>query len=261
VTPLVAIFSVLFGLAFGSFLNVCISRLPKHESIVRPPSRCPACGESVWARDNLPLLGWVLLRGRCRHCGWRIPLRYPLVELATASLFLLVTLTFGLTLEGAGMVTLCFLLFGLAIMDAETLMLPNAFTLPGIALGIAYSGLREGWRNALLSCGYALAAAALIFVIRGAYWLARRQEGMGLGDAKLLAMIAAWLGPWQTMLAFFLGVLTAAIFGLAWIVLKREKKGGLRSPHLPFGSFLCAAAIYAIFEGQPILKWYFQFFH
>jgi len=257
VTVVIAIFSVFFGLAFGSFLNVCISRLPKYESIVRPPSRCPTCGESIWARDNLPLLGWIVLRGRCRHCGWHIPVRYPLVELAMAVLFLLTYLTFDLTLEGFGMIVLCFLLLGLAIMDAETLLLPNFFTLPGIVLGIAYSGLRGGWHAGILSTGYALGAAALIFAIRGAWWLVRKQEGMGLGDAKLLAMIAAWLGPWQTLLVFFLGVFAAAVFGLIWVVLTRRD---LHTSRLPFGSFLCAAGIYAVFRGQPILKWYLQFF-
>jgi leader peptidase (prepilin peptidase) / N-methyltransferase len=257
VIVIVAIFSVLFGLAFGSFLNVCISRLPQHKSIVRPASYCPSCGAPILAMDNLPLIGWGLLRGRCRHCGWRIPPRYPLVELTTATLFLLTWLTFSLTLEAAGMATLCFLLLGLAVMDAETLLLPNSFTLPGIALGIAYSGLHGGWRAGILAAVYALAAATFVFLIRGAYWLVRRQEGMGLGDAKLLALIAAWLGPWQTLLALFLGVLAAAIFGL---ILMARKKRSASALQLPFGSFLCAAAIYAIFRGQPIIHWYLQQF-
>jgi leader peptidase (prepilin peptidase)/N-methyltransferase len=257
VNVVVAIFSALFGLAFGSFLNVCISRLPQHKSIVRPASFCPACGEPILAIDNLPLVSWILLRGRCRHCGWHISLRYPLVEFATATLFLLTFLTFGLTLEGAGMVVLCFLLLGLAIMDAESLLLPNAFTLTGIVLGVAYSGLRGGWQSVLLAILYAVAATSLVLLIRGSYWLVRKEEGMGLGDAKLLAMIAAWLGPWPSLLALFLGVLAAAIFGLVWMIFKRAS---MRTLQLPFGSFLCAAAIYAIFRGQPILKWYLQFF-
>ena len=258
VTLIVSIFTVLFGLAFGSFLNVCISRLPKGQSIVRPPSRCPNCGASIWARDNLPLLGWILLGGRCRHCGKHISLRYPLVELATAALFLLTFLSFGLNLEAAGMIVLCFLLLGLAIMDAETLLLPNAFTLPGIALGIGYSTVRGGWRTGILAAVYALAAVLLIMLIRGAYWLVRRQEGMGLGDAKLLALIAAWLGPWQALLVLFLGTLAAAIFGLILIALHRRNPA--RSMLLPFGSFLCAAAIFAVFSGQPIIDWYLRFF-
>jgi leader peptidase (prepilin peptidase)/N-methyltransferase len=210
VTLLIAIFTALFGLAFGSFLNVCISRLPRHQSIVYPGSRCPACGKAIRARDNLPLLSWVLLGGRCRNCGWRIPWRYPLVELAAAVLFLLDYLVFGLTLQAAGMAVLSLLLLGLAIMDAETLLLPNAFTYPGIVLGIVYSGLIGGWRGAALSLVCAVTAVVIILLIRGAYWLVRRQEGMGIGDAKLLAMIAAWLGPWQALFAFALGTVAAA---------------------------------------------------
>ena len=254
----IAIFSALFGLAFGSFLNVCISRVPRQKSILRPASFCPACGEPILARDNIPLVSWVLLGGRCRHCKWHIPARYPLVELASAILFLLTYLTFGLTLEGAGMVLLCFLLLGLAIMDAEFLMLPNAFTLPGIILGIGYSALRGGWRGGALAILYALVAAGLVVLIRSAYWLVRKEEGMGLGDAKLLAMIAAWLGPGLSLLTLFLGVVAAAVFGLICMLLWR--RASMRTLQIPFGSFLCAAALYAIFQGQPILKWYLQFF-
>ncbi len=175
-----------------------------------------------------------------------------------AALFLLSCLIFGVTVEGVGVAILCFLLLGLSVMDAETMLLPDSFTLPGIALGIVYSGLRGGWRAGLLACAYALAAAAIILLIRGAYLLVRKQEGMGLGDAKLLALIAAWLGPWQTLLALFLGVIAAALFGVLWMA--RKDRSGFRKLRLPFGSFLGAAAIYVVFEGEPILKWYFQFF-
>jgi len=185
-------------------------------------------------------------------------LRYPLVELATAALFLLAYLTFGLTVEGAGMAVLCFLLLGLAVMDADSLLLPNAFTLPGIALGIVYSGLRGGWRGAMLAALYALIAALLIVIIRGVYWLIRRQEGMGLGDAKLLAMIAAWLGPVQAMLVLYLGVIAAAALGVLWMVL--NKRARVRTLKTPFGAFLCAAAIYTLFLGRPIIQWYSHFF-
>lgn len=258
VNVLVAIFAALFGLAFGSFLNVCISRLPRHQSIVRPASRCPACGQSIRATDNIPLVSWMLLRGRCRFCGWRIPWRYPLVELATAMLFLLCYLIFGVTLSALGMVALCFLLLGLAVMDAETLLLPDSFTLPGIALGILYSGLHGGWRNALFAAAYGLGATVLILLIRGIYWLARRREGMGLGDAKLLALIAAWLGPRLSLLVLFLGVIAAASFGILLAVRNRRKE--MRNLAIPFGSFLCAAAIYAVFYGNETLAWYVQFF-
>jgi leader peptidase (prepilin peptidase)/N-methyltransferase len=279
VVLLAAIFSILFGLAFGSFLNVCISRLPEHNSVISPGSHCPSCGRRIYTRDNIPLLSWVLLGGRCRFCVWRVPVRYPLVELATALLFLLSYLAFGLTLKGGGMALLCFLLLGLAVMDAEGLLLPDAFTLPGIALGVLYSGITDGWHAVLWSFFYALLAALLVLLIRGAYWLVRHREGMGLGDAKLLAMIAAWLGPGQALLVLFLGVAGGAVFGLLLITIRYCKEHLSREPGhlkknyifltndtysgthpLPFGSFLCAAALFSIFWGPQILKWYLHFF-
>jgi leader peptidase (prepilin peptidase) / N-methyltransferase len=286
---LVAIFIVLLGLAFGSFLNVCIARLPRHESIVRPRSRCPRCGAAIGARDNVPILSWLLLRGRCRACGWRIPWRYPAVEAATAALFLLCCLRFGLTLESSGMAILCFLLLGLAVMDAETMRLPDAFTWTGIGLGIVWSGLLlpieqqfppalqltggfgivfpgkahfAFWRMAVpgfvASAIWALAAALLILAIGGLYWLVRRREGMGLGDAKLMAMIAAWLGPAMTLLTLFLGVLAAAVVGVFWILVRGRR--GAMAMRLPFGAFLCMAAIYTVFAGEPMIEWYLRFF-
>jgi len=283
---------VLLGLAFGSFLNVCISRLPRHESIVRPRSRCPKCGAAIRPFDNVPLLSWLLLRGRCRACRWRIPWRYPAVELATAALFLLCFLRFGIIPESIGMAILCFLLLGLAVMDAETMRLPDAFTWTGIGLGAMYSGVLFGafqrtpgafllpepstfalmahggflvtsrlppvLSAATLSILWALLAALLILAIRGVYWLVRQREGMGLGDAKLLAMIAAWLGPAMTLLTLFLGVLAAAVVGIVSITVRGRR--GAMSMRLPFGSFLCMTAIYAVFAGHPILEWYLRFF-
>lgn len=262
---LTIIFSALFGLVFGSFLNVCISRLPRHESIVRPRSRCPQCHAPIRASDNLPLVSWLLLGGRCRHCKQRISIRYPLVELATAVLFVLSYVSFGWSAQTLGADVLCFLLLGLAAMDAEFLLLPDAFTLPGIALGIIYAGavstgtFADRLGGAGLALLYAGIAAAVMLFIRDFYWVVRRQEGMGLGDAKLLAMIAAWLGLWKSGLALFLGVIAAAIFGLAFLAIRRPGKedGPLR---LPLGSFLCGAAICALFGGNAILHWYLGFF-
>lgn len=261
-TLLIAIFVVLFGLAFGSFLNVCVSRLPEHESIVRPASRCPSCGTAIRVSDNVPLVSWTVLRGQCRACRWPIPWRYPAVEFGTAALFLLCFLRFGLSVQGVGMAALCFLLLGLAAMDAETMRLPDAFTLPGIALGVVYAAVLPGgvgvdWRGALASVLSAAVAALAILVIRWAYLAARGAEGMGVGDVKLFAMIAAWLGWRLSLLTLVLGVLAAAAAGVA--MLRRSRKPA-REARLPFGSFLCAAAIYAIFAGQPIVDWYAGFF-
>ena len=269
VSVLISIFAVLLGLAFGSFLNVCISRLPRHESVITPRSRCPRCLAPILNRDNIPLLSWILLRGRCRNCGARIPVRYPLIEAATASLFLLCYFEFGLTLRGVGAAVLCWLLFGLAATDAETLLLPDALTLPGLALGVIFSGIRivDGtiyplWRQAAISLLWAACASALVLLIRGLYWLVRRREGIGLGDAKLLAMIVAWLGPWQAGLVFILAAVCAAAYGvglMAWAKLK-SSPGKTLAARIPLGAFLCAAGILALFEGDSILAWYLSFF-
>ena len=153
VSVLISIFAVLAGLAFGSFLNVCISRLPRHESVVTPRSRCPRCLTPILNRDNIPLLSWMLLRGRCRSCGARIPVRYPLIEAVTAALFLLCYFEFGIDVCMGSDRVLCWLLFGLAATDAETLLLPDALTLPGLALGVLFSGISGlfGWHDLILS--------------------------------------------------------------------------------------------------------------
>jgi leader peptidase (prepilin peptidase)/N-methyltransferase len=162
------------------------------------------------------------------------------------------------------MALFCFLTLGLAAMDAETMLLPNAFTLPGIVLGVIYSaavcdgGWPERLRCAGISLAWAAVAAGVLLSIRGLYWLVRRREGMGLGDAKLFAMIAAWLGPADAALAFFLAVVSAAVYGIAWVSLRKGAGGALA--RVPLGSFLCAAAIYAAFEGKATVDWYLGLF-
>jgi leader peptidase (prepilin peptidase) / N-methyltransferase len=246
------------ALIFGSFLNVCIARLPLHQSIVRPRSRCPRCGTAIAARDNIPVLSFLLLEGRCRACHQPITWRYPAIELVTAALWLLCWLKYGLTLDGFGMALLSFLLLGLAAMDAETMRLPDAFTLPGIVLGILYSGVYCGrLRCALLSAVWAAAAAAILLAVAGIYWLLRRHQGLGIGDAKLAALIAAWLGPTETLAALFLGVLAASIYGISVSIARRRYNA---TDALPLGSFLCAAALYVAFQGQHMLDWYTTLF-
>jgi leader peptidase (prepilin peptidase) / N-methyltransferase len=278
---LAGIFVAMLGLAFGSFLNVCIWRLPRHESVAKGRSRCPECGAVIRAMDNVPLLSFLVLRGRCRDCGAGISWRYPAIELATAALWVLCWLEFSLSLEAVGMALFCFLALGLAAMDAARMILPNAFTLPGIVLGLVYSGAmcEGGWLVKLrcggVALGWAVCAAGLILAIRGLYRLIRRREGMGLGDAKLLAMIAAWLGPANAALAFFLAVVVGAVYGVIALAFAnpdprsgalRQAQGRLRGTRqwgihrIPLGSFLCAGAIFAAFEGGPVLQWYLRLF-
>jgi leader peptidase (prepilin peptidase) / N-methyltransferase len=255
------IFFGLIGLLLGSFLNVCILRLPAGESVVTPRSRCPQCKQPIAGWDNIPVVSWLLLRAKCRACGERISWRYPAVELATAALFALCCVCFSFSWHAAGWALLCFLLLGLAVMDAETLLLPDAFTFPGLAVGIAVAGLRGGLRGAGLSALAAAVAAATLLLIAGAYWLARRQMGMGMGDVKLLAMLAAWLGLPQTALVLFLSVVVGAIYGLGTMLVQRRRiSGPLGQMPIPFGTMLSLAGLYSVFLGDRTLRWYLGFF-
>jgi leader peptidase (prepilin peptidase)/N-methyltransferase len=178
-------------------------------------------------------------------------------------------------LAGVAAAVFCWLLLGLAATDAETMLLPDALTLPGLAIGVVYSALRDSpsglplglplgsplgspssWRPVGESLLCAACAGGFILLIRGGYWLVRRREGIGLGDAKLLAMIAAWLGLWPTVLSLFLGVVGAAVYGLLRVAVRRGRTQSLR---VPLGAFLSAAAIFTVFEGDAVIRWYLSF--
>jgi leader peptidase (prepilin peptidase)/N-methyltransferase len=252
------------GLVFGSFLNVLISRLPLHESIVRPRSRCPHCQRTIPPLELIPVLSWVFLRARCRGCRQPIAWRYPAIEISTGLLFVLCQLSFGVTRVGIFAMILCFLLLGLAATDAETLTLPNTLTYPGMVLGLIYTAsmpralvsfrISDVASSLFTAIGFAL----LILGIRWVYLKLRHVEGLGIGDAKLMAMIATWMGPLLTAEVFFIGIFAAALYGILILIARRGS--GLQT-QLPLGSFLCGAAIFVLFQGQGILKWYLQFFH
>jgi leader peptidase (prepilin peptidase)/N-methyltransferase len=290
----------LLGLLFGSFLNVCISRLPAHRSVSRPRSHCPSCHALIRWHDNIPLLSWVLLRGRCRRCQQPISWRYPAVEL-TFGLWLAFAahaarLLFGAplasdllvqhTLDALGFAILGFLLIGLLVMDWQTHTLPNAFTLTGILLGFVLICIRAAFlaphqydvilhgQNPLTSPGNVVdrgnvvltgpehlvlgrllaivLAACLILLIRAAYKALRHREGLGLGDAKLLAMLAAFLGFWPAMLALFLGVILCSIYAL--ILIGRRRATALT--RVPLGTFLCIGGLLTAVVGEALLTWY-----
>jgi leader peptidase (prepilin peptidase) / N-methyltransferase len=270
------VFATLYGLALGSFVNVCISRLPHHRSIVRPRSHCPHCKTPITVRDNIPLLSFALLRGRCRSCGRRISWRYPLVELTTAGLTVACILFFGLDLDGVAGAVFCAFMVALAVCDAETLRLPNALTLPLIGLGILYrfsDGFTQGMRNRAgiaLRYGFmlglrgaisAVATALALLLLAWLYWLMRRRHGMGLGDVKLAAGIAAWLGARQMLVVFFFAVASGALVSLAFLAFRRAKAATETGPYaVPFGTFLASGAIYSLFFGWSTLLWYMHFF-
>jgi leader peptidase (prepilin peptidase) / N-methyltransferase len=266
------IFFGLCGLLLGSFLNVCIVRLPAGESVVWPRSHCRQCDQPIASWDNIPILSWILLGAACRACGGRISWRYPAIELTTCIVFITCCLHFTSPWLAGFWALLCFLLLGLAVMDAETLLLPDVFTLPGLAAGVAFAALRPGlegaswtWGSAFRAAGWSLLSAAVaastMLIIAGAYWLARRRRGMGLGDVKLLAMLAAWLGLRQTGVVLFLAVVAGALYGLGIILLHRRGEASPGQLPVPFGTMLSLAGLYGIFLGERTLGWYLQFFH
>jgi leader peptidase (prepilin peptidase)/N-methyltransferase len=250
--PLLAL-ATLMGLIIGSFLNVVIYRLPLGQSLATPPSRCRKCGYSLRWFDNIPVLSWALLRGRCRKCGIDVSWQYPLVELITAALFVLVVwLTPIGPLMIARLVLICILiaLFGI---DLEHQILPNSITLPGIAIGLLFSLIAPpGWQAALIG---ALLGAGILYGIAWGYYLWRREEGMGMGDVKMLAMVGAFLGWKAVLVTLILASFSGAIIGVILLSLER---GGMKLA-LPFGTFLAIGTVIAMFAGDPLIAWYSGF--
>lgn len=269
--------ALLFGLAFGSFLNVCIGRLPRHRSIARPRSHCPSCKAPIAIYDNIPLISFLMLRGRCRHCQKSIGWRYPFVEAAVAVLVAGNLLYFGFNFWGVAFAIFCALLLALAVCDAETMQLPDTLTLPLLGLGILYRagdgffgevshGAAYAWHTAwtlgLRGAISAAATALALLLLRWIYSLVRRRQGLGLGDVKLAAGIAAWLGARQMCVVFFLAVVTGALTALILLAVSGRKRAKSEGPlAVPFGTFLALAGIYCVFMGTNTLEWYLNFFH
>jgi leader peptidase (prepilin peptidase) / N-methyltransferase len=240
----------LFGLAVGSFLNVCIHRIPRRQSLMHPPSRCPACGQRLRWYDNVPVLGYLWLGGRCRACRAPISVRYPLVELATMAVFLLHLAAFDW-----GPLLVVRLVFASAMIvlfaiDLEHHLLPNVITLPGIAVGLLCSlFVPPGLLDALI--GAALGGGVL-WLIGEAYYRYSGQEGMGGGDVKMLAMIGAFLGWQQVILTLVLSSVAGSIVGVLVLLTRR---GNLKH-ELPYGTFLALAALAASLAGERVIAWY-----
>ncbi len=250
---LLDLYAALVGLVTGSYLNVVIYRLPRRLSTVLPRSRCPTCGAPIRARDNLPVLSWLLLRGRCRACGTRISGRYPLVEALTGALFVASLERFGPSGAALLAAIFCSLMVALAWIDLEHLILPDRITLPGIAAGIVLQ-LLVPWGGMVAGVVGALVGAGLLLAAYGLWWLVRREEGLGLGDVKMLAMIGAFLGWRGVAVSLFVGALTGAAFGLGLLAVGR---GALRSK-IPFGAFLALGGLVALFAGRALVSFYLR---
>ncbi len=242
-----AVAAGLFGLVIGSFLNVVIHRVPIRQSIVRPSSRCPCCGERIKSFDNLPVLSYLVLRGQCRSCKARISPRYPLVEALTGILFALAAYEFGLSLSLAWALVLISVLVALAGTDFEYRLLPNAIVVPAAVVGFLLSAVvdPEGWWIYLVS---AVAVAAGLFALALAY-----PGGMGMGDVKMGGMLGAFLGPYAA-LAVFIGALLGALVGGVLMVTGTIERGSA----LPFGVFLALAGVFTLFLGQDAWGWYLR---
>jgi leader peptidase (prepilin peptidase)/N-methyltransferase len=249
-----AVLAGVLGLAIGSFLNVVIWRVPRGESVVRPPSHCPGCDRQIAGRDNVPVLSWLLLRGRCRHCGTPISVRYPVVELGTAVLFAVVAYRIGPAPELPAYLYLTAVGVALAVIDLDHRRLPNALTLPSYlvlgALLTAASAATGDWA-ALVRAGIGMVAYyGVLFALAVAV-----PRGMGFGDVKLagmLGMALGWLGWGELLVGFFLGFAYGALVSVVLVALGRAG----RRTQVPFGPFLVAGALTAVVHGEAIAHLY-----
>ena len=245
-------YAVLFalGLCFGSFLNVVIHRLPRGLSLAWPPSSCPACGHAIRPYDNIPLLSWVLLKGRCRDCTAPIPVRYPAVELAAGLLVVALAAFLGprAALVPAGVFALA--LLAIALIDFDHRIIPDELSIGGLVIGLMTRGFTvEGVLAGLIG---ALVGAGSLYLVAAGYRKATGIEGLGGGDVKLAGMIGAFLGWPGVFLTIFAAALTGSVVGIALIA---AGKGSRRSA-LPFGTFLAPAAVLAAFAGPALWRWY-----
>jgi leader peptidase (prepilin peptidase)/N-methyltransferase len=267
----------LVGLSVGSFLNVVIHRLPimmdrdwaaqcaelRGEettpgdtlTLSKPRSRCPSCGHVITAMENVPLLSWLMLRGRCSACGTRISVRYPLVELLAGLLSAACAVAFGPTLQLIGALVFVWALIALTFIDLDTQLLPDSITLPLVWVGLAIN-LPGGFTDLESAVTGAIAGYLVLWTVFWAFKLATGKEGMGYGDFKLLAAIGAFLG-WQVLpVVILLSSLVGAVVGIAMIVLRSHK----REVPIPFGPYLAAAGLIALFFGQAINTAYLSSF-
>lgn len=244
----------LFGLLVGSFLNVCIFRLPRGTSIVWPASACGSCKRELRWFENIPIVSWVALGAKCARCKAPISVQYPLVEAITAVLFVLVAAT---TPAGPQLVARLLFVCALIVLfgiDLEHQILPNSITLPGIVIGVLFSLTGPpGWRASLLGV---LLGGGVLYAIAWGYYAVRREEGLGMGDVKMLGMIGAFLGWQAVLLTLVLASLSGAVIGVAMIAFQR----GSMKYALPFGTFLAIGAVVAMLAGQPIIDWYAGFY-
>lgn len=257
----VIVFSL--GAAIGSFLNVVVYRIPAGQSLVHPPSRCPHCQHTLSPQDNIPVLGWILLRGRCRYCRTAIAWRYPLVEALTGFMFLVVFLQFDWSIQTIRYWLLGSWLLALALIDLDTLTLPDVLIKPGLIVGVVLypwqAYVTAPTTETVVQHGIGAIAGAVVGLwlldsIRLVASLLMGQEAMGIADPKLAAMIGAWLGVSNLLIALFIACAAGAMLGAVTILLRRRSR---RQP-IPFGPFLAVGGFVAALWGQSLIRLYLQ---
>jgi leader peptidase (prepilin peptidase) / N-methyltransferase len=245
---LAAVVGALFGAVIGSFLNVCIVRLPAEQSVVSPPSRCPRCGKPVEWRDNIPVLSWLLLRGKCRGCREPISILYPIIELATALLWAGMAWHYGLSLDALRGALFGTLLLGIALTDAREYIIPNEFTYGGLAIGLILSAA-GGLDSVVAALIGAVVGFAILWLVGVAGRWAFKEEAMGGGDIKMMAMVGTFVGWQGVLLTIFLGALAGTAIFLPLTLIGRKKL-------VPFGVFLAIGAAVTYVIGPSIIEWY-----
>jgi leader peptidase (prepilin peptidase)/N-methyltransferase len=247
------VIAAFFGLFIGSFLNVCIYRIPRDLSIVWPGSKCPGCDTPIRAYDNMPVLSWIILLGKCRKCGQKISIRYPVVEALTGIISTVFFHKYGLTLQFFIYYAFACALIVVTYIDLDFQIIPDRISLGGIVVGlVCVYWLPVSYKDSLI--GMALGGGILLIIIYGYYFLTGKQ-GMGGGDVKLLAMIGVFTGWQGVMFTLFASSLIGSVIGIAWVYLnRRDMKAAI-----PFGPFLSIGALIYLLWGPPMIGWYFEF--
>jgi len=249
------IFIIAFGLVWGSFLNVVIYRLPRGKSIIKPPSSCPHCQKRIKFYDNIPLLSYILLKGKCRYCQQKISFTYPLVEFLTPSCFVLLYVHYSLIFYFFASCLFTSALIALCFIDFYHQILPDEITLPGLTLALIYSLFRPDLSLNQALVGAVVGSGFLLFIY-GAYYLLRRKEGLGMGDVTMMLMVGAYLGWLQAFFTLILASLAGALVGVFFILFKKKNL----QYSLPFGTFLAPAAFFSLLWGEKILRAYLSLY-
>ena len=247
------IYAALTGACVGSFLNVCVFRWPAEQSVLRPASRCPGCNQGIKWYDNVPVLSYLILRGRCRNCGITISAQYPAVELAVSLMWLAAAVRFGGTIEALRMALFLTLLLGIALTDAREMVIPDQFSLGGTFIGLGLAALPGDFpfRRALIG---AVLGYVLLWAVKLAAEKALKKPALGVGDIHMMAMVGAFTGPEGALVTIFLGSLAGLVIGVP-VTLARGKNQ-LMGTYLPLGVFLAIGAAVSLFYADNLAHWY-----